>query len=132
MPLTWRNPGDPDVAWFVGELASDLRPTPAPPEIVSCASPRAAVVEALRWIRELIASGGARPDEIAVCATASEDWDDHMLVLAADAGLPVHFSDGVPALASQEGQTCAALADVLLNGLSQDRVRRLFGHAVRA
>jgi hypothetical protein len=29
----------------------------------------------------------------------------------------------------REGQACAALADVLLNGLSQDRVRRLFGRA---
>ncbi|MFC5323631.1 PD-(D/E)XK nuclease family protein [Bradyrhizobium oligotrophicum] len=130
VPLIWRNPGDPDVAWFAGELGSDPRPTPAPPEIVSCASPRAEAVEALRWIRELIASGRARPDEIAVCATATEGWDDHMLVLTADSGLPVHFSHGVPALASREGQTCAALADVLLNGLSQDRVRRLLGRAV--
>lgn len=128
-PLAWRNPGDPNAAWFTGELACDARPTPASPEIVSCASPRAEAVEALRWIRELIASGCARPDEIAVCATATEDWDDHMLVLTADAGLPLHFSHGVPALASREGQACAALADVLLNGLSQDRVRRLFGHA---
>ena len=129
VPLAWRNPGDRDTAWFTGELAFDARPTPASREIVSCASPRAEAVEALRWIRELISSGRARPDEIAVCATATEDWDDHMLVLAADAGLPLHFSHGVPALASREGQVCAALADVLLNGLSQDRVRRLFGHA---
>ena len=64
-----------------------------------------------------------------MCATATEDWDDDMLVLAADAGLPLHFSHGVPALASREGQACAALADILLNGLSQDRVRRLFSHA---
>lgn len=128
--LTWRNPGDVDVAWFGGELGFDVRPSTASPEIVSCASPRAEAVESLRWIRELIASGRARPDQIAVCATATEDWDDHMLVLAADAGLPVHFSHGVPALASREGQACAALADVLLSGLSQDRVRRLFGHAV--
>ena len=127
--LTWRNPGDPDAAWFAGELGSDARPPPALPEIVSCASPRAEAVEALRWIRELIASGRARPDELAVCATATEDWHDHMLVLAVDAGLPLHFSHGVPALASREGQACAALADVLLNGLSQDRVRRLFGRA---
>jgi hypothetical protein len=80
-------------------------------------------------MRELIASGRARPEEIAICATATEDWDDHMLVLATDAGLPLHFSHGVPALASREGQACAALADVLLNGLSQDRARRLFGDA---
>lgn len=127
--LTWRNPDNPDVAWFAGELGSNAPPTPASPEIVSCPSPRAEAVEALRWARDLIASGRARPEEIAVCATATEDWDDHMLVLAADAGLPLHFSHGVPALASREGQACAALADVLLNGLSQDRVRRLFGHA---
>lgn len=127
--LTWRNPSKAAAAWFPGELGSDPQPTPASPEIVSCASPRAEAVEALRWIRELIASGRARPDEIAVCATATEDWDDHMLVLAADAALPLHFSHGVPALASREGQVCAALADVLINGLSQGRVRRLFGHA---
>jgi hypothetical protein len=129
VPLRWRNPGAADVAWFAGAVEIDERPTPATPEVVSCAAPRAEVVEALRWVRELIASGRARPDEIAVCATATEDWDEHMLVLATDAGLPVHFSHGVPALASREGQACASLADVLLSGLSQDRVRRLFGHA---
>jgi len=126
--VTWRNPADLD-AWFAGELVSDPRPAPASPEIVSCASPRAEAVEALRWVRQLIASGRARPDQIAVCATATKDWDDDMLVLAADAGLPLHFSHGVPALASREGQACAALADILLNGLSQERVRRLFSHA---
>ena len=129
VPLIWRNPGASDVAWFPGRVDSDPRPAPAAPEVVSCATPRAEAVEALRWMRELIASGRARPEEVAICATAPEDWDEHMLVLAIDAGLPLHFSHGVPALASREGQGCAALADVLLNGLSQDRVRRLFGHA---
>jgi hypothetical protein len=129
VPLRWRNPGAADVGWFAGAVETDDRTTPAAPDVVSCAAPRAEVVEALRWVRELIASGRARPEEIAVCTTATEDWDEHMLVLATDAGLPVHFSHGVPALASREGQACAALADILLNGLSQDRVRRLFGHA---
>ena len=45
--VTWRNPGDSDVAWFAGELVSDPHPAPASPEIVSCASPRAEAVEAL-------------------------------------------------------------------------------------
>jgi hypothetical protein len=129
VPLTWRNPGTAEVAWFAGGVDYHPRPAPADREIVSCATPSAEAIEALRWMRELIASGHARPEEIAICATATEDWDDHMLVLAADAGLPLHFSHGVPALASREGQACAALADVLLNRLSQDRVRRLFGHA---
>jgi hypothetical protein len=127
--LTWRNPGAVDLAWFAGDFDHDPRPAPAEPEIISAATPHAEAVEALRWMRELIASGRARPEEIAICATATEDWDEHMLVLGADAGLRLHFSHGVPALASREGQACAALADVLLSGLSQDRVRRLFGHA---
>lgn len=127
--VTWRNPGAVDRTWFTGKIETDARPTPAAPEIMSCANPRAEVVEALRWMRELITSGRARPEEIAICSTTTGDWDQHFLALATDADLPLHFSHGVPALASREGQACAALADVLLSGLSQDRVRRLVGHA---
>ena len=129
VPLSWRNPGATDTGWFPGPIIVDERRPAAGMSIVSCANPRAEVVEALRWMRELIASGRARPEEIAICATATEDWDDHFLVLITDADLPLHFSHGVPVLASREGQACAALADVVLSGLSQDRIRRLFGHA---
>lgn len=127
--VVWRNPAEADRGWFTGDVEFDAQSVAAKPELVSCATPHAEVIEALRWVRELIAAGRARPEEIAICATSTADWDDHMLILAADAGLPLHFSHGVPALASREGQACAALADVLLNGLSQDRVRRLVGHA---
>jgi hypothetical protein len=129
VPLTWRNPGTADASWFAEQVVIDDREPAAGMSIVFCANPRAEVVEALRWMRELIVSSRARPEEIAICATATEEWDEHFLVLVADADLPLHFSHGVPALASREGQACAALADVLLNGLSQDRIRRLFGHA---
>lgn len=129
VPLSWHNPGATDVSWFPGEITTDQRPTAVAREMVSCANPAAEVVEALRWMRELIASRRARPEEIAICATSTREWDEHFLVLAADADLPLHFSHGVPALASREGQACGALADVLLNGLSQDRLRRLFSHA---
>jgi RecB family exonuclease len=129
LALSWRNPGVKDIAWFSGKVITDQRPAAAAMVTVSCDNPFAEVVEALRWMRELIASGRARPEEIAICAAATEDFDDHFLVLAADAHLPLHFSHGVPALALREGQACGALADVLLNGLSQDRIRRLFGHA---
>ncbi|MQX80027.1 hypothetical protein [Sinorhizobium medicae] len=37
----------------------------------------------------------------------------------------VHFSHGVPALSTADGQTCAAHADILGNGLTQERVWRL-------
>lgn len=127
--LVWRDPGTADVTWFPGEVDAEARAEPAAPDIVSCAAPRTEVVEALRWLRELVSSGRVLPEEVAICATTTDDWDNDMLVVATDAGLPLHFSHGVPALASREGQACAALADVLLNGLSQDRVRRLLGHA---
>lgn len=129
VPLAWRNPGTSGANWFPGQFVTSHREMAAGVSVVSCANPRAEAIEALRWMRELITSGRARPDEIAICATATEDWDEHFLVLVADADLPLHFSHGVPVLASREGQACAALADVLLNGLGQDRIRRLFGHA---
>lgn len=127
--LVWRRPGTSHVNWFPGQVVARAHDPPANMSVVSCANPRAEAVEALRWMRELIATGRARPNEIAICATATEEWDEHFLVLAADADLPLHFSHGLPVLASREGQACAALADVLLNGLGQDRIRRLFGHA---
>jgi hypothetical protein len=128
--LRWRNPGTTDVDWFPGEVITDEISARPVMEVVSCANPHAEVIESLRWSRELIASGRARPEEIAICSTSTEAWDEYFLVLSVDAELPVHFSHGVPALATREGQACGALADVLLNGLSQDRIRRLLGHAM--
>jgi hypothetical protein len=128
--LCWDDPGTTDTGWFPGRIVAEPPPVVSAPEIVSCADPHAEVVEALRWVRELLATGAAGPEEIAICAPATEPWDELFLVLAAAAELPIHFSHGVTALSSREGQACGALADVLLNGLSQDRIRRLFGHAV--
>jgi hypothetical protein len=90
-----------------------------------CADPRSEVREALRWARARIAEDGIPPEEIAITAASPRTWDDTFLVLAREARLPLHFSHGVPALATREGQTCAALADILLRGLSQERVRLL-------
>jgi len=114
--------------WFKGEIIPGDQPTPAAPEVVSCADPRAEVVEALRWARELIATGRASPGDIAIASASTRSWDEHVLALAAHAELPLHSSHGVPAIACFEGQACGALADILLNGLSQDRVRRLLRH----
>jgi hypothetical protein len=125
--LRWRPAARGECAWFRGEIIDDPAPRPAPIELVSCANPQAEVVETLRWVRELLDSGGARPEEIAIAAPATEPWDEHLLVLAGSAGLPIHFSHGVSALSTPEGQACAALADTLLKGLSQDRLRRLLG-----
>ena len=91
---------------------------------VACANPKHEAVEALRWARELISSERARPHAIAIVAASVEDWDDHFRALVADSQLPVHFAHGVPAVSGYAGQQCAALAEVMLHGLSHDRVIR--------
>ncbi len=122
--VVWRAPCDADRRWFVGEVViSSTRPI-ATVEAVICADPQAEVVEALRWARGLMASGIAAAD-IGIAAASPETWDEAMMVLTRDAELPVHFSHGRAALDSSAGQACAALADVLLRGLSQARIRRL-------
>lgn len=95
-----------------------------------CADPHAEVVEALRWARELIASGTAKPEEIAIATAAPGPWDESMQTLVASAKLPVHFSHGTPILSTVDGQACAALAELLGQGLSQERVRRWLAHSV--
>jgi PD-(D/E)XK nuclease superfamily protein len=126
VPLEWCAPKAADTAWFSGLVTATKiqRPTPEP-KIVSCADPHHEVVECLRWARQLIASGAAKPSEIAFAAASTTAWDDHFLALTATTGLRLHFSHGIPALATRDGQRCAALADILLHGLSHRRVRRL-------
>jgi hypothetical protein len=130
IPVRWLEPGTADTEWFTGTIIPAPTRTPVPPLVVSCANPRSEVIESLRWARQLLASGKVRPQEIAICAAATDEWDEHLLTLAQSADLPMHLSSGLPALSTREGQACAALADVLLNGLSQDRLRRLFVHAI--
>jgi PD-(D/E)XK nuclease superfamily len=123
--ISWRAVGSADRAWFSGTVEATPQTSPKTLTGELAADPRAEVVEALRWARGLLSRGDVLASDIALTAAAPNAWDDHFLVLAAEAGLPVHFSHGVPALSTQDGQACAALADVLIKGLSQDRVRRL-------
>ena len=104
------------------------RKAPTDPELrlFSCATPQHEALEAFRWMRELIASGNARPEEIAIAAASPADFDDHMMALCADANIPIHFVHGVKAVTNRDGQTAAALAETLIKGVSQERVRRLF------
>lgn len=122
--VVWELPTEADHGWFSGTIC---RRNPFTPRISAdlCADPKSEVIEALRWARELLSSGRAKPKEIAIAATSTQDWDDHFQAYAASADFPLHFSHGVPALSRPEGQACAALADLLTSGLSQQRVWRL-------
>jgi hypothetical protein len=123
--VTWQASNESERAWYPGKL--DIAAPPAAMTTAGdiCADPRAEAVEALRWARELLSRGGIEASDIALTAASPGAWDDHILALSMGAGLPLHFSHGVPALSTREGQACAALADVLVQGLSQPRIRRL-------
>jgi hypothetical protein len=79
----------------------------------------------MRWARALLASGRAKPEEIAIAAASPAEWDDHFQALSEMAGIDLHFVHGRKALSTPEGQLAAALAEVLLRGFSQARMTRL-------
>ena len=114
------------LTWTQGSaIRAVVRPTQRPRQkSVVCATPKHEVIESLRWARELIVSGRAKPQEIAIVASATEDWDEDFRVLVADSQLPLHLVHGRSATSTFPGQQAASLATVLLEGLSHDRVVR--------
>ena len=127
VPVRWIAGPRPVPDWLDSDLIEIVRTAPQTPEVfaVSAATAYHEAIEALRWTRLLIASGMAEPADIAIAAVAPADYDDHFLALRADANLDLHFVHGVKVTARREGQAAAALADILLRGFSQTRIRRL-------
>jgi hypothetical protein len=122
--VEWDAPTFCDTGWFHGS-PRHVAIKDGTRRGVSCADPHHEALEAMRWARELLASGRARASEIAIATTAPIAWDDYILALVSASDLPISFLHGRPALATRDGQRCAALADALQGGLSQARVRRL-------
>ncbi len=95
IPVTWEAVGSRDRNWFNGRLTliEDHDPRDVVCEV--CADPRSEVVEALRWVRQLLASGDVAASDVAIIAADTSPCDDHMVVLTSESGLPVHFANGV-------------------------------------
>ncbi|MCS3731368.1 PD-(D/E)XK nuclease family protein [Bradyrhizobium betae] len=127
VPVTWIAGPRPVPEWITGASIEVRRgaSSGASPDVYSCATPQHEVLEAFRWMRSLLASGKAKPEDIAIAAASPADYDDYVSALSGEANIPVHFVQGIKAVNTPEGQTAAALADVLVNGVSQARVRRL-------
>ena len=128
VPVTWVAGARSAPSWLDKMKIDVRREARGDPELrlLSCATPQHEALEAFRWMRELVASGKAHPEEIAIAAANPTDFDDHMMALSADANIPIHFVHGVKAVTHRDGQTAAALAEALIKGISQERVRRLF------
>lgn len=127
IPVKWNAGPRSFPRWLDSERIEIVCAEPEVPEVmcVSAATAQHEAIEALRWARELVVSGQAKPCEIAIASVTTSDYDDHLLALRADADLNLHFVHGVKVSASREGQAAAALADILLRGLSQTMMRRL-------
>lgn len=113
--------------WVVGKNI-EIRQSPPSgiaPDVYSCATPQHEVLEAFRWMRSLLADGKAKPEDVAIATASPADYDGYVSALSHEANIPIHFVQGVQAVATPAGQTAAALADVLVNGISQARVQRL-------
>ena len=128
VPVTWVAGARSTPLWLDDMNIEVRRDAPTVPErhLFSCATPHHEALEAFRWMRELLANGKARPEDIAIAAASPTDFDDAMLALSGDANIPIHFVHGAKAVTTRDGQTAAALAEVLVKGISQERVQRLF------
>jgi hypothetical protein len=83
------------------------------------------VLEALRWAVSLLADGH-RGEDIAIASVSAGAYAGIVHTLARDADIDIHMPNGIPALQVNTGQECAALADLLVRGISHKRIRRLY------
>jgi hypothetical protein len=127
VPVRWTAGPRSIPAWLDDGVIDVVRAEPQKPEIVTVSASTAfhEAIEAMRWARRLVTSGEADPAEIAIASVTPADYDDHLLALRVDGNLDLHFVHGVKITACREGQAAAALADIMVRGLSQTRMRRL-------
>lgn len=126
VPVQW-NAGPRTVpGWLEGSAVNVVIEEAQKPEVnvVSCATAYHEAIEALRWARQLLAAG-VKPADIAIAAASPSEYDDQFLALRADANLEIHFVHGVRTVTTREGQAAAALADIIVRGLSRTKLRRL-------
>ena len=127
IPITWAA-GPREVPNWVKETKVQITTEPVQKptvQIVSAPTPYHEAIEAMRWMRSLIASGTAKPEEIAIATVSPNVYDDYFLALQTDANLDLHFVHGLKATVQKDGQAASALADIVVRGLSVSSFRRL-------
>lgn len=126
LPVQWTAGPRSVPSWLTESGVAVVRGKAEAPAVrsVSGATAYHEAIEAMRWARTLLGSG-ISPSEIAIATASPADYDDHFLELRADANIDLHFVHGMRAVATREGQAAAALADIVVRGLSQSRLRRL-------
>lgn len=125
VPVQWVAGARQVPPWLAGTkvVVETRKGSGAAVAVRSCANQQHEVVEAFRWVRSLLA-GGTPASDIAIVASSPGDYDDHVFAQASDSALPIHFVHGVKAVTVADGQAVAALAEILLKGISQERLKR--------
>ncbi len=126
VPVQWTAGPRSVPAWLADSGVTVVRSEAERPEaqVFSAATAYHEAIEALRWARALLASG-IDASQIAIATASPAEYDDHFLALRADASLDLHFAHGVRAVTTWAGQAAAALADIVVRGLTHNRLRRL-------
>jgi hypothetical protein len=126
VPVEWTAGPRSVPEWLKGSAVKVVKTTAESPtiDLVSAATAYHEAIESLRWARALLASGVA-PSDIAIASASPADYDDHFLALRSDANLDLHFVHGVQTVTTRDCQAAAALADILVRGISRGRLRRL-------
>jgi hypothetical protein len=75
--LSWLAVGESDRSWFPGTVTKSEEVAGRSVSGDICADPRAEVVEALRWARELLCHGNVCASDIAIAAAWPATWDEH-------------------------------------------------------
>jgi hypothetical protein len=78
LDVRWIAVGDADRSWFPGRLLPSVPHLPRNMRGELCSDPRAEVVEALRWTRELLSRGNVLARDIAITAASPSAWDEHV------------------------------------------------------
>jgi hypothetical protein len=76
----------------------------------------------------MVVEKNVKPEDIAIASTDTTAYDDYFIALRGESDLPLYFAHGMCVTNSPQGQATAALADILLRGISADRLNRLSAH----
>jgi hypothetical protein len=108
VPVVWEAGARSVPDWLAGNVTVETLPSsPVTTKYFSCADGSHEVLEAIRWARDLIATGRGKPEEVAICAAAPQAFDAQMAAFADNAALPIHFIHGRAAIEGRDGQEAA-------------------------
>lgn len=108
---------------FLFESAMQEPISPVRPFLLETRSPVDEAREALRWMKKMIVRDGLSPSDCAIFAPNPDVYNPFLRAAAAEFGIPVHFTQGIPLV---EVPAIGALLNLLTLPIQNYRARILF------